>query len=102
MQEQKRSDKSVESVRRGKNLLSEQDSCKKGKSLVSGKDVRKKSKNLVSKDVKKGKNWEKENQSLHQDKTTCTLCLESTEEDWIQCGICKVWVDMRPVLTYRS
>lgn len=85
MLEQKRSDKSVESAKRGKSLLSGQDTSKKGKNLVSGKDV-----------SKKGKNKKKENQSPPhrpiEEKTICPLCLESHEEDWIQCGNCKVWV----------
>lgn len=77
--------KSVEYAKRGKSLLSGQDTSKKGKNLVSGKDV-----------SKKGKNKKKENQSPPhrpiEEKTICPLCLESHEEDWIQCGNCKVWV----------
>lgn len=85
MLEQKIVDKrSVESVKRGKNLLSEEEVSKKGKRLLSGKDT---SKNIKKK--QKGDHSPPRNPT--EEKTTCPLCLESHEEDWIQCRSCKIW-----------
>ncbi|KAK9694400.1 DDE superfamily endonuclease [Popillia japonica] len=65
--------------------LSGKDVSKKGKSLVSGRDVSKKPK-------------KDENENLIppcrpiEEETICPFCLDSHEEDWIQCGKCKAWV----------
>ncbi|KAK9736914.1 hypothetical protein QE152_g11152 [Popillia japonica] len=59
-----------------------EDVSKKGKSLVSGRDVSKKAK-------------KDENENLIppcrsiEEETICPFCLDSHEEDWIQCGKCK-------------
>lgn len=61
------------------------ESMKRGKKLLSGKDVSKKSKKSKKIDGNK-------QQQATSEQTTCPLCLESHEEDWIQCGNCKAWV----------
>lgn len=84
--EEKRANKrGVESAKRRKSLLSGKDVSKKGKTLVSGRDVSKKAKK------NKKENLTPPHRPIEEE-TICPLCLESHEEDWIQCGNCKVWV----------
>lgn len=75
-----------------KNMLEEKqkdtkrvESAKRGKSLMSGKDVSKKSK-------KNKTDNQNHQQGPTQAVTFCPLCLESHDEDWIQCGNCKAWI----------
>ncbi|CAH1987730.1 unnamed protein product [Acanthoscelides obtectus] len=84
MLEEKRADKrNVEQLKKKVNV-SEKDVIKKGKSLLSGRDVSKKTK------TNKNENLPPPRRSIEE--TVCPLCAESHEEDWIQCGNCKIWV----------
>nr|CAD7261647.1 unnamed protein product [Timema shepardi] len=69
----------------------EQSKCAKAKGKIVKKG--KQAKGVKAKNKTEGKAKKKQplNESSHTEKTTCVVCLEDYDEDWIQCSSCHGW-----------